>query len=50
MCNDTDLGLFHLRWKETRLIGKKVSKYLVKDCPSFEVGSVKTYVEKVTTR
>ena len=32
-----------------RLTDKKVSKYIVRGCSSSEVGSVLTYVEKVTT-
>ena len=40
------LSLFHLRWKEPRLVDKKVSKYFMRVCSSSEVGSVKTYVEK----
>ena len=47
--SDNGLFLFHLRWKGTRLTDKKVSKYIVRGCSSFEVGIVLTYVEKVTT-
>ena len=48
--SDNDLVLFHLLRKETRLIDKKnTSKYFVRGCSSSEVGSVLTYVERVTT-
>ena len=49
VCSDNDLVLFRLRWKETRLTDKKVSKSFVRGYSSSEVGSVKTCVEKVTT-
>ena len=45
VCSDNDLVLFHLKWKETRLTDKKVSKYFVSGYSSSEVGSVKSYLE-----
>ena len=47
--SDNDIVLFHLQLKETRLTNKKVSKNFVRDGSSSKVGSVQTYVEKVTT-
>ena len=40
--------MFHLSWQEIRIKDKKVSKYSARGSSSSEVGSVKTYVEKVT--
>ena len=40
--SDNDLVLFDLRWKETRLTDKNVSKYIVRGFSSSEVGSVLT--------
>ena len=49
VCSDNDLVLFHLRCKKIRRKDKKVSKYFVRGYSFSEVGSVKIYVEKVTT-
>lgn len=51
VCGDNNPVPFHLWSKETtRTDEKRSQSILLGGCSSFEVGIVKTYVKKVTTR